>query len=93
MFRFQVLDLQDNELEDLCTHMGHSIGVHREYYRLPTDVREVAKVGKLLCLLESGGGPSSLSGKRLKEIEQLSDIEEGIPVPYVSLHNDHMYHA
>lgn len=67
------MDLKESELDWLCTHMGHTIGVHRNYYRLPQSTLEVATVGKILMAIESG--ISKHSGKKLDEIE-LSDIED-----------------
>lgn len=67
------MDLKESELDWLCSHMGHTINVHRNYYRLPQSTLEVAKVGKMLMAIESG--ISKHSGKKLDEIE-LSDIEE-----------------
>ena len=32
----QIVNLDENELEWLCNHMGHDIRVHREFYRLPS---------------------------------------------------------
>jgi hypothetical protein len=29
----QLLTLEENQLEWLCNHMGHSIQVHRQFYR------------------------------------------------------------
>jgi hypothetical protein len=34
--------------------MGHSVDIHKEYYRLPDDVAQMAKISKLLLALESG---------------------------------------
>ncbi|XP_039283303.1 uncharacterized protein LOC120351152 [Nilaparvata lugens] len=50
----QLLNLSGNEIECLATFMGHSVNVHKEYYRLPDDVGQVAKISKLLLALESG---------------------------------------
>lgn len=70
----QVMDLKDHELEWLATHMGHDIKVHREYYRLPENTLQTAKVGKLLLAIENGA--IRHQGKSLEEIESVSDIEE-----------------
>lgn len=53
--------------------MGHNIAVHREYYRLPSNTIEVAKVGKLLLAMERG--IDKYKGCKLDDIT-LSDIEE-----------------
>jgi hypothetical protein len=59
-------------LEWLARHLGHSIKVHKEFYRLQSNVAEVVKVGKLLLANEKG--LSQYSGQTLDEIT-LSDIE------------------
>ncbi|XP_070172847.1 uncharacterized protein [Littorina saxatilis] len=45
----QIVSLKDNELDALAQFMGH-----REYYRLPSDMMQLAKVSKLLLALEKG---------------------------------------
>lgn len=67
------MDLKENELEWLCSHMGHNINVHREYYRLPKNTLEVAKIGKLLMAIEQGS--KKYKGKSLDDID-LSDLED-----------------
>lgn len=34
--------------------MGHNLAVHREFYRLPEDAYQLARVGKLLLSLDAG---------------------------------------
>lgn len=68
------MDLKENELEWLATHMGHDLRVHREYYRLPENTLQTAKVGKLLMAIE--GGVTRFKGKSLDQIDTVSDIEE-----------------
>ena len=48
----QVLDLQEKELDWLARHKGHDIRVHREYYRLHESTLELAKVSKILALVD-----------------------------------------
>lgn len=64
----QVMNLHDNEMDLLASHMGHDIRVHREYYRLPQDILETAKVGKLLVMMEKGD-LQHMKGKTLKELD------------------------
>jgi len=70
----QVLDMQSNELGLLCRHMGHSLRVHEDFYRLPAQTLEVAKVSKLLIAVE-GGDLAELSGKTLNDLD-ISDIPD-----------------
>ena len=72
------MDLKEHEIEWLCTHMGHTKSVHREYYRLPKNTLEVAKIGKLLTALEQGS--DSYKGKQLDEIDIEAEDEPGIKV-------------
>ena len=71
----QVLNLKDNELDVLARFLGHDIRVHREYYRLPDQTLQVAKVTKLLLAMEKGGEGMQL-GQRLDDINIHED--EGI---------------
>lgn len=50
----QVLNLKENSQDILATFQGHDIRVHREFYRLPHDALEVAKVSKLLHCVNNG---------------------------------------
>ena len=90
----QILNLKNNELDSLASFLGHDIKVHRNFYRMPENTVQVAKIGKILMGLESGQ-ISEFKGKSLDEIEmdadeelelqpdeyQMSDLEDG--------HNSH----
>ena len=54
--------------------MGNSALVHQDYYRLPSQTLELAKVSKLRMAIQNGN-LVSLCGKTLGEIDidQLSD--------------------
>ena len=43
------------KFEILAGFLGHDVKIHSEYYRLPKSTTQVAKVGKLLMLMEKGG--------------------------------------
>jgi len=62
----QILNLKGNEMDMLANFMGHDINIHRDYYRLPLDTLEVAKVSRILLAMEKGA--SEFSGKTLDEI-------------------------
>lgn len=64
----QIVNLKDNELDILAGFLGHDIKIHREFYRLPHEAVEVAKVTKLLLALENGD-INTLKGKELSQIE------------------------
>ena len=63
----QLLSLNQHELEQLCSFMGHDFSVHLEYYRLPSDTEELARVSQILMKMENGATIKSL-GKRIKDI-------------------------
>ena len=50
----QIVNLNENELEWLCKHMGHNMAVHKEFYRFPSAALEIAKVSKILIAAEEG---------------------------------------
>eukprot|EP00057_Strongylocentrotus_purpuratus_P013398 XP_011667872.1 PREDICTED: uncharacterized protein LOC100891939 [Strongylocentrotus purpuratus] len=72
----QLMNLERNEEDILAKFLGHDIHVHREYYRLPDETLQLAKVSKVLLQLDSGD-LSCLSGKGLDDI-QLDKGEEVI---------------
>lgn len=61
----------------LAKFLGHDIRIHREYYRLPEETLQVAKVAKLLLAMEQGT-IGSLAGKTLDDI--VIDPNEGLTV-------------
>ncbi|CAG0884569.1 unnamed protein product, partial [Cyprideis torosa] len=73
----QVCSLDEGELEHVANYMGHDLRVHRDFYRLPTNTIQLAKVSKLLIEIEKGN-VEGLKGKTLDNIEvNLSDrLEE-----------------
>ena len=64
----QVISLQKEELEWIADHLGHSIDVHRNFYRLQESTLEICKVSKLLMAVDSGS-LHKLVGKKLTDIE------------------------
>ncbi|XP_067299454.1 uncharacterized protein [Pseudorasbora parva] len=72
-----VLNLKENEIDQLATFLGHDIRVHREFYRLPENTLQLAKVSKLLIAMEKGR-LSDLQGKGLDDIEINPEDEVGM---------------
>ncbi|XP_031174403.1 uncharacterized protein LOC116063546 [Sander lucioperca] len=72
----QLLNLQTNELDQLASFMGHNIEVHREFYRLPEETLQMAKVSKLLFALQDGIG--KFKGKSLEEITPNINSEQDL---------------
>ena len=52
----------------LAGFLGHDIHVHRKFYRLPQSALEVAKIGKLMMLMEKGG-IGKVQGRSLDDID------------------------
>ena len=75
----QLLDLQPNEMEALATFMGHSIDVHRNFYRLQDSTFQLAKLSKIFLRMEEGN-LRNVQGKTL----------ETIPVRHVGADSDHI---
>ncbi|XP_043224112.1 uncharacterized protein LOC122382612 [Amphibalanus amphitrite] len=48
----QIMNLSENEMDQIASHLGHDITVHRKYYRLPDSTVELAKIAKLLLSTE-----------------------------------------
>ncbi|KAK4885629.1 hypothetical protein RN001_001900 [Aquatica leii] len=67
------MNMQPDEMEQLATFMGHTKKTHSEFYRLPQDIYQTAKVAKVLFLLEKGKG-KEFRGKSLHEINLEKDI-------------------
>ena len=64
----QIIALDKEELEWLADHLGHSIEVHRDFYRLQESTLEMSKVSKLLMAIESGS-IHKFAGKKLSDID------------------------
>ena len=62
----QVVCLSNEELEWLCNHLGHSINVHRNFYRLQESTLELTKISKLLLAVDEGS-VHDLAGKDLND--------------------------
>lgn len=65
---FQILNLENDELEHLAKLLGHNIRADREYYRSPQAVVELAKIAKLLVAMERGS-LERFEGNSLEEVE------------------------
>ncbi|XP_062291642.1 uncharacterized protein LOC133996101 isoform X2 [Scomber scombrus] len=79
---FQILNLENDELNHLAKLLGHDIRADRDYYRLPEAAVELAKIAKLLLAMEKGS-LEIFKGNSLEDIEiedELeSDVEQGNP--------------
>ncbi|KAL0152241.1 hypothetical protein M9458_051964 [Cirrhinus mrigala] len=75
----QVLNLKDNELDQVADFLGHDIRVHRDHYRLPEATIQLAKISKLLLVMDKGC-LGSIQGKSLDDI-QIEGLLKKIPIP------------
>ena len=78
---FQLLNLNDTELEWVVRHLGHSKLTHLSNYRLSSSTIERTKVAKLLVLLDNGLLGDAQGGN-------LTDADlDGELLTYVSMHS------
>ncbi|XP_021353744.1 uncharacterized protein LOC110450516 [Mizuhopecten yessoensis] len=68
----QVLDLKEQEMQWVLSHMGHTLDVHKIHYRATSDVIEATQIAKIL-LLQDTGSFGKFRNKSLQDI-QLDDI-------------------
>jgi hypothetical protein len=62
------MSLGQSEMEWVAAHLGHSLNVERQYYRLMSGTIEKAKVAKLLVLADKGL-VTQFHGKTLDEVD------------------------
>ncbi len=62
-----VLNLKTTELDQLADFLGRNIDVHRKHYRLPEGTLQLAKISKVLLVMETGR-LGEFKGKSLDEI-------------------------
>ncbi len=62
-----MLALKEHEMDMLASFMGHDLRIHREFYRMPLDVLQVARVSKVFFACEEGR-INEFAGKCLSDI-------------------------
>ena len=62
-----MLALKEHEMDRLASVMGHDLRIHREFYRMPLDVLQVARVSKVFFACEEGR-INEFAGKCLSDI-------------------------
>ncbi|KAK5650136.1 hypothetical protein RI129_001165 [Pyrocoelia pectoralis] len=72
----QILNLKPEESKQFSNFMGHTQKTHDEFYELPVDIYQTAKVSKLLLMMEKGTIPLEYKGKSLEEINLNFNVEE-----------------
>lgn len=81
----QIFSMNDQEIEQLATFMGHSSLTHRNEYRLPDDIFQTAKISKVLLMMEDGSA-GKYKGKSLDEID--INLEENLLAPGDNINDD-----
>ncbi|XP_052230128.1 uncharacterized protein LOC127844152 isoform X2 [Dreissena polymorpha] len=76
----QIMDMRDDELKLIADHMGHSVAIHTEVYRMQTSVLERTKVARALLALEDGK-LQGFNGRDLSSVS-LDELPEPEPEPY-----------
>jgi len=83
----QIMQLSEGSQDMLADFMGHSIRVHREFYRLPLDVLHKAKIAKVLLAINSG----SVQGMKGKSLEEIEVDDQGMDNYANKLHEQLVY--
>lgn len=72
----QLISLGDNDLEQLSAHLGHEKATHLNYYRKTDDKLQIAKVSKLLLLMEKKS-MGEYRGTSIENIDlEIPDLDE-----------------
>lgn len=71
----QILKMGNDDLEQLATFMGHTTKTHNEWYRLPSDIYQTARVSKILLLAQKNG-IDKYKGRNISELDVDGDIVE-----------------
>lgn len=67
-FLQQGLNVTPQQQQWITDHLGHTLDVHRIYYRATSDVIERVDVAKLLLMMDAGD-ISKYKGKKLDDIQ------------------------
>nr|CAH7741150.1 unnamed protein product [Callosobruchus chinensis] len=78
----QIMSLTKEDTKQFSKFMGHTEKTHSEFYELPADIYQTAKVSKLLLLMEKGSLPIEYKGKCL------DDIDLGVHMEYAEENNE-----
>ncbi|XP_050512802.1 uncharacterized protein LOC126888505 [Diabrotica virgifera virgifera] len=77
----QIMDINNTDMEQLAIFMGHTKKTNEEWYRLPQDLYQTAKIAKLMIALNKGD-VNIYKGKSLDDINieendylEIEDIE------------------
>ncbi|KAL7639111.1 UNVERIFIED_CONTAM: hypothetical protein RMT77_010645 [Armadillidium vulgare] len=65
----QIMNLKENEMDWLASHLGHDINIHRHFYRLQDSTIELTKISKLLIAIDEGYA-HRVAGKNLDTVNE-----------------------
>lgn len=72
-FHFQLKNFSEAEFRILCEHYGHTVPVHKRWYRLRDSTTELVKVSQMLMEADSrefGGNIRQVNRKDVKKVVQ-----------------------
>lgn len=61
------MELRPHQMEWVAEHLGHSLDIHKSFYRHTSTVVERAQIAKLLLLADSGK-TEDLKNKKLEDV-------------------------
>ncbi|XP_031331433.1 uncharacterized protein LOC116162051 [Photinus pyralis] len=73
----QLLNLSKDESKQFAQFMGHTEKTHQEFYELPVDIYQTAKVSKILLASEKGI-PAQYKGRSLADINFDENLEYAV---------------
>ncbi|KAL1448369.1 hypothetical protein WDU94_012345, partial [Cyamophila willieti] len=94
----QIMSLPESELERLAEFMGHSLNVHKQFYRLSNDIQDRAKMTKLfICLSKGSKYLDNIKNKTFENInitkEMIGELDEGNEEEYEETDEDEVIDA
>ena len=54
LLKLQVLDLSPHQMNWVLNHLGHTLDVHKIYYRATSDITQRAHIAKILLMQDHG---------------------------------------
>lgn len=62
------MDFSQNEVKQMCRHLGHTVAIHESYYQKLDQTIEKVKVARLLGAMDDGT-IEKYKGKKIEDIE------------------------
>ena len=77
----------------MCGFIGHSVGVHHEFYRFPEDTLQLAKVSRHLLAMEQGNVVARFKGMPLANVDVDMEVDESDIDETEAQEWHHMFHT